>query len=243
MRDCGAESDFAGEIAGSSGKFEGSRAEDGAAFWRSIRAGDESGIAGRVIGEAGDRRTDDRSASLGSRNEEGIDAAAISGLVLLHAAEPRRGRHDGEALPAEQDCRRAVLELGAGSNFGRNGVRAGEEGLAGADDSEYRGAFGEGRAAARCFYAAHGEIRFADERQGRHEPFRRFGEAAYRFADFDAGRFDSSDDWGGHGGAVSGTENCDDDMDRRWRKFDWRVSRRVEFRGHPEGAVCFDSGK
>src|SRR5580704_3737818 len=234
MRDCGAESDFAGEIAGSSGKFEGNRAEDGAAFWRSIRAGDESGIAGRVIGEAGDRRTDDRSASLGSRNEEGIDAAAISGLVLLHAAEPRRGRHDGEALPAEQDCRRAVLEHGAGSNFGRNGVRAGDEGLVGADDPEYRGAFGEGRAAARRFYAAYGEIRFANEGQGRYEPFRRFGKAAYRFADFDAGRFDSGNDRRGHGRTIPWSEDRDDDVDWRRRKLDRRVPRRAEFRGCAE---------
>src|SRR5580658_4351227 len=109
---------------------------------------------------------------LRSFHEEGTDAAAVSGLVLLHAAEPRRGRHHGEALPTKQNCRRALFEFGAGSDFGGDSVRAGKEGLAGADDSEYWGAFGEGCAAARCFYAAHGEIRFADEGQGRDEPLR-----------------------------------------------------------------------
>jgi len=57
----------------------------------------------------------------------------------------------------------ACTQAGARSDFGGLGVRAGEKGLAGADDPEYRRAAGEGRAAARHFHAAHGEIRFADE--------------------------------------------------------------------------------
>src|SRR5437588_7241899 len=105
-----------------------------------------------------------------SKDEEGIDAATVFGSVLLHAAEPRRRRHDGEAVPAEQDCRGALLQPGPGSDFRGNGVRAGEKGLAGTDDPQHRGAIGEGRAAARRFHAAHGEVRFADKGQGRHEP-------------------------------------------------------------------------
>src|SRR5580693_5801319 len=178
-----------------------------------------------------------------SGNEEGIDAAAVSGPVLLHAAEPRRGRHYGEALPPEQNCRRVVLESGSRSDFRGNGVRAGEEGLAGADDPQYRSAAGKGRAAARCFHAAYGQIRFANQGQRRNEPLWRFREAAYCFTDFDAGRFDSSDDRCGHGGALPGTKDCDDDMDRRRRKFDRRVSRMVEFCGYAEGAVRVDPRK
>ena len=54
--------------------------------------------------------------------------------------------------------------------------------------------------------------------------FRRFGKAAYRFADFDAGRFDSGNDRRGHGGALPWAEDRDHDVDWRWRKLDRRVS-------------------
>ena len=87
------------------------------------------------------------------------------------------------------------------------GVRAREARLDRADDPQYRRVAGERSSAARYFHAAHGEVHFADAGQGRHQPFRRFESAAHRFADFDAGRFDSGDDGRGHGGALSGPED------------------------------------
>ena len=150
----------------------------------------------------------------GSADEERTDETAISGPVLLHALEPRRGRHHGEAVPPKQNCGRVVLERRPGRHFGRHGVRAGKERLDGAHDSQYRGAAGERCSAAGYFHAAHGQVYFADARQGWHQPFWRSGEPAHRFADFHAGGFNSGDDRGGHGGPLSGPEDCGHDVDR-----------------------------
>src|SRR5581483_775073 len=198
------------------------------------------------------RRTGTNACPTGAQDEENSHAAAVHRPVLLHAAEPRRGRHHGEALPPEQDRGRTVFEPRPGSGFRRHGVRARKAGLAGADDSQHRGPARQRCAAARRVHAAHGEIRFADEREGRHEPLRRPGKPAHCFAYFDAGGPDPGDDGRGHRRALPGAENRRHDLDRRRRQLDRRVSRRIEFRGDAEGALragprkqplgVFDSG-
>src|SRR5581483_11735452 len=198
------------------------------------------------------RRTGTNACPTGAQDEENSHAAAVHRPVLLHAAEPRRGRHHGEALPPEQDRGRTVFEPRPGSGFRRHGVRARTAGLAGADDSQHRGPARQRCAAARRVHAAHGEIRFADEREGRHEPLRRPGKPAHCFAYFDAGGPDPGDDGRGHRRALPGAENRRHDLDRRRRQLDRRVSRRIEFRGDAEGALragprkqplgVFDSG-
>src|SRR5216684_8908478 len=129
MRDRGPESDFAGEIAGAPSRRKRSRAADREASRRLARAGDEASVEERIARKVEARRAGRYGfrIELGAGNEEGIDAAAVSGPVLLHAAEPRRRRHDGEAVPAEQNCRRALLQPGPGSDLRGNGVRAGEK--------------------------------------------------------------------------------------------------------------------
>jgi TPP-dependent pyruvate/acetoin dehydrogenase alpha subunit len=44
------------------------------------------------------------------------------------------------------------------------------------------------------------------------------------FGDFHARRSDSGDDRRGHGGPLPGAEDCGDDLDRRRRKLDGRIS-------------------
>src|SRR5437763_1036140 len=122
-----------------------------------------------------------------------------------------------------------------------NLLRAREKRLDRSDDSQYRSASGQGRAAARHFHAAHGEIRFADQGQGRHKPFRRPGQPAHRFAHFHARRFDSGDGRRGYRGALPRTKDCSHDLDWRRRQLDRRVSRRAELRGRAKGGFRLDS--
>src|ERR1700690_1290180 len=136
--------------------------------------------------------------------------------------------------------RRGVFEFGAGSGLRGHGVRAGKARVACADDSQHRGVSCEGRAPEGYFYAAYGEVNVANEGEGRHESLRRFEGAAHRFADFDAGGFDSRDDGRGNGGALSGAEYCGDDVDWGRRQLDGGVFRRAGTGGFAARAVCAD---
>ena len=162
----------------------------------------------------------------------------VSGAVLLHEAQPVARRPAGKSLPAEQSGGRAVLEPGAGSDFSRDGVRAGSGRLDRADDPQRGRAAGARVQTARHRDAIYGAVHLADAGERRHQPLRRFESAARGVSDFNAGRFDSGDDGNRDGGAISGTENCDDDVDRRRRNFDGRVSRGNESGGGAEGSVC-----
>ena len=178
-----------------------------------------------------------------NRRQDETFAPAIPRPVLLHAPQSRgRGHHD-PPLPPEQNRRRPVLQSRPGSRLRRQRLRPREKRLDGADDPQHRRAAGQRRSPARHLHAAHGEIYFAHQGQGRHKPLWRSRKPAHRFAHLHARRSHSRAHRRRHGRPLSRPENRGHDLDRRRRQLHRRLSRRPEFRRGAESSFRADSRK